>query len=100
MEGYVTGGRRRRKQLLDDLKEKIGCSKLKEEAPDRTLRSTGFVRDYRPVVRQYVMNELTINCAYLCARVCERERESDVLNYTVSSSEYVVYAYNSIQRVP
>jgi hypothetical protein len=28
---------RRRKQLLDDLKEKIRCWKLKEEALDRTM---------------------------------------------------------------
>jgi hypothetical protein len=34
----VTGGRgRRRKQLLDDLKENTGYRKLREEAPDRTV---------------------------------------------------------------
>jgi hypothetical protein len=43
---------RRRKQLLDDLKEKRGYWKLKEEAVDRTLWLTGFVRGYGPVVRQ------------------------------------------------
>jgi len=35
---------RRRKQLLDDLKEKRGYWKLKDEALDRTLWRTGFVR--------------------------------------------------------
>jgi len=35
---------RRRKQLLDDLKEKRGYWKLKEEALDRTLWRTGFGR--------------------------------------------------------
>jgi hypothetical protein len=44
--------RRRRKQLLDDLKEKIRYWKLKEEALDRTLWRTRFGRGYGPVVRQ------------------------------------------------
>jgi hypothetical protein len=43
---------RRRKQLLDDLKEKRRYWKLKEEALDRTLWSTRFGRGYGPVVRQ------------------------------------------------
>jgi hypothetical protein len=42
----------RRKQLLDDLKEKIGYCKLKEEAPDRILWMTGFGGVCGPVVRQ------------------------------------------------
>jgi hypothetical protein len=49
----MTGRRgRRRKQLLDDLKEKRRYWKLKEEAHDRTLWSTRFGRGYGPVVRQ------------------------------------------------
>jgi hypothetical protein len=43
---------RRRKQLLDDLKEKRIYWKLKEEALDRTLWRTRFRRGYGPVVRQ------------------------------------------------
>jgi hypothetical protein len=42
---------RRRKQLLDDLKEKRRYWKLKEEALDHTRR-TRFGRGYGPVVRQ------------------------------------------------
>jgi hypothetical protein len=47
-------GRRggRRKQLLDDLKEKRKYWKLKEEAIDCTLWRTCFGRGYGPVVRQ------------------------------------------------
>jgi hypothetical protein len=46
----VTGRRgRRRKQLLDDLKEKRGYWELKEQAPDRTLRRNRFGRGYGPV---------------------------------------------------
>jgi hypothetical protein len=49
----MTGRRgRRRKQLLDNLKEKRRYWKLKEEALDRTLWRTRFGRDYGPVVRQ------------------------------------------------
>jgi 5-hydroxyisourate hydrolase-like protein (transthyretin family) len=48
-----TGKRgRRRKQLLDDLKERRGYYKLKVEALDRTLWRTCFGRGYRTVVRQ------------------------------------------------
>jgi hypothetical protein len=39
---------RRRKQLLDVLKEKRGYWKLKEEALDRTLWRTRFGRRYGP----------------------------------------------------
>jgi len=50
----VTGRRGgRRKQLLDDLKEKRGYWKLKEEALDRTLWRTRFGRDGR-VIRQAI----------------------------------------------
>jgi hypothetical protein len=55
LEGRIemTGRRgRRRKQLLDGLKEKRRYWKLKEEALDRTVWGTGFGRDYGPVVRQ------------------------------------------------
>jgi hypothetical protein len=55
MEGKteVTGRRgRRRKQLLDYLKEKRIYWKLKEEALDRTLLRTRFGRGYGLVVRQ------------------------------------------------
>jgi hypothetical protein len=39
----VTGRRgRRRKNILDDLKERRGCSHLKEEALDRTMWRAGF----------------------------------------------------------
>jgi len=54
-EEKVDGTRRRgrrRKQLLDDLKEKRGYWKLKEEALDRTVRRIRFGRGYRPVVKQ------------------------------------------------
>jgi hypothetical protein len=59
IEGKIEGmikvkGRqgKRRKQLLDDLKEKRGYLKLKEEALDRTVWRTCFGRGCGPVVRQ------------------------------------------------
>ena len=49
----VTGrGGRRRRKLLDDLKERIGYSHLKEEALDRTMWRARFGRGFGPVVRQ------------------------------------------------
>jgi hypothetical protein len=47
-------GRRgkRRKQVLNDLKEKRKYWKLEEEELDRTLWRTRFGRGYGPVVRQ------------------------------------------------
>ena len=49
----VAGRRgRRSKQLFDDLEEKRGFWKMKEEALDRTLWRTGFGIGYGPVVRK------------------------------------------------
>ena len=59
IEGEIQGGievtgrqGRRRKKLLDDLKERRGYSHLKEEALDRTMWRAGFGRGFGPVVRQ------------------------------------------------
>ena len=43
---------RRRKKLLDDLKDRRGCCQLKEEALDRTLWRNRFGRGFGPVVLQ------------------------------------------------
>jgi hypothetical protein len=49
----VTGRRgRRRRKLLDKLKERRWYSHLKEEALDRTMRRAHFGRGFGPVVRQ------------------------------------------------
>jgi len=49
----VTGRRgRRRRKLLDDLKERTGYSYLKEEALDCTKLRARFGRGFEPVVRQ------------------------------------------------
>jgi len=59
IEGKIKGGievtrrrGRRRRKLLDDLKERRGYSHLKEEAPDRTMWRARFGRGFGPVVRQ------------------------------------------------
>jgi hypothetical protein len=58
-EGKIQGGievigrqGRRRRKLLDDLKERTGYSHLKEEALDRTMWRAHFGRGFGPVVRQ------------------------------------------------
>jgi hypothetical protein len=49
----VTGRRgRKRRELLDDHKERRGYSHLKEEALDRTMWRDRFGRGLGPVVRQ------------------------------------------------
>jgi hypothetical protein len=49
----VTGRRgRRRRKLLDDLKERRGYSHLKEKTLDRTTWRAHFGRGFGPVVRQ------------------------------------------------
>ena len=50
IEVTVRRGRRRRK-LLDDLKERRGYSHLKEEVLDRTMWTAGFGRGFGSVVR-------------------------------------------------
>jgi hypothetical protein len=59
IEGKIKGGievtgrhGRRRRKLLDDLKERRGYSHLKEEALDRTKGRACFVRGFGPVARQ------------------------------------------------
>ena len=58
-EGKIKGGievtgrqGRRRRKLLDDLKERRGYSHWKEEALDRTMWRARFGRLFGPVVRQ------------------------------------------------
>jgi hypothetical protein len=49
----VTGRRgRRRRELLDDLKERRGYTRLKEEALDRLMWRVRLGRGFGPVVRQ------------------------------------------------
>ena len=43
---------RRRKKLLDDLKDRRGYCQLKEEALDHTMWRNRFGRGFGPVVRQ------------------------------------------------
>ena len=59
IEGRIQGGievtgrqGRRRRKLLDDLKERRGYSHLKEEALDRTMWRARFGRSIGPIVRQ------------------------------------------------
>jgi len=54
----VTGRRgRRRRKILDDLKERRGYSQLKEEALDRSMWRARFRRGFVPVVKDRLLNE-------------------------------------------
>jgi hypothetical protein len=59
IEGKIKGGievterrGRRRRKLLDDLKEKREYSYVKKEALDRTMWRAGFGRGFEPAVRR------------------------------------------------
>jgi hypothetical protein len=59
IEGKIQGGievserqGRGRRKLLDDLKERRGYSRLKEEALDRTMWRARFGRGFGPIARQ------------------------------------------------
>jgi hypothetical protein len=69
IEGKIKGGievmgkrGRRRRKVLDDVKERRGYSHLREEALDRTMWRACFGRGVGPVVRQTTkgMNESLI----------------------------------------
>ena len=71
---------RRRKKLLDDLKDRRGYSHLKEEALDRTMWRNRFGGGFRPVVRQN--NEwMNTNVYSLCD------------NYSIINTEWKIYWY-------
>ena len=87
MRWWVTGrqGRRRRK-LLDDLKERRGYSHLKEGALDRTMWRARFGRGFGPVVGQTAK---WMNIVYLWCRTIRfiagsygRDEGSFLLNRT------------------
>ena len=62
----MTGRRgRRRRKLLDDLKEKRGYSHLKKEALDRTVWRAGFGTGFEPVVRQ-TAKRMKRNILHMC----------------------------------
>ena len=69
MEGKIKGEMevarrrgRRRKKLLDDLKDRRGCSHLKEEALDRTVWRNRFGGGFGPVVRQNTDWKIVLKC--------------------------------------
>ena len=65
----MTGRRgRRRRKLLDDLKERRGYSHLKEEALDRTMWRAHFGRGIGPVVRQTTKRMKSLQVDYVMLR--------------------------------
>jgi hypothetical protein len=79
-----TRGRRRR-ELLDDLKEKIGYWQLKEETLYRTLWRTRFGRGYGPVVRQTTEWWMMQVILSFCSRYMERLTQCGTQTSTLRS---------------
>jgi hypothetical protein len=61
--GVTERRRRRRKEILNDLKKGSGYWKLKEEALDRTVWRTCFRRGYELVRQQACMMMIQINAS-------------------------------------
>ena len=61
---------RRRKKLLDDLKDRRGYCHLKEEALDRNMWRDRFGRGFEPVVR--LLNDDTVSTCCVRCRVVQR----------------------------
>ena len=99
IEGKIQGGievtgrqGRRRRKLLDVLKERRGYSHLKEEALDRTMWRARF----GPVVRQTTkwMNAYKIDISYFRLKVVQEKWATCILKMeAASSSEMSVAIY-------
>ena len=65
---------RRRKELLDDLKDRRGYSNLKEETLDRTMWRHRFGGGFGPVVTQNTecMNEIRCNSSFQRVNTCNK----------------------------
>jgi hypothetical protein len=62
---------RRRRELLEDIKERRRYSYLKEEALDRTMWKASFGRGFGPVVRQTANDDETeISIQHLLHKTC------------------------------
>ena len=77
---------RRRKKLLDDLRDRRGYSHLKEEALDRTMWRNRFGGGFGPVVRQNTeLNDVQRNsplllpCVYALRQIRTGKAASTVL---------------------
>jgi hypothetical protein len=99
----VTGRRgRRRRKLLDDLKERRGYCHLKEEALDRTTWRARFGRGLGPVVRQTTkrMNEC---CSYLITQrshIRYRERKDGEWAHTYAANTLTLLERETASRRP
>ena len=81
---------RRRKKLLDDLKDRRGYSHMKEEALDRTMWRNRFGGGFEPVVRQNTewMNEY--NNSYSMAAI-KLEKQYSLQKVLISSNYFNKY---------
>jgi len=88
----VTGRRgRRRRKLLDDLKERRGYSHLKEEALDRTMWRAGFGRGFGPVARKNTKSVSATTCfgyliRHFLAVYNETQNEQCIYKHSIEES--------------
>ena len=85
----VTGRRgRRRRQLLDAIKERWGFWKVKEETLDRTVWRTGFGRGYEPVVRRIAewMSRIPLSAVLLYQTLWRLSKRGIEMNERLTSA--------------
>jgi hypothetical protein len=98
IEGKIKGGieviwrrGRRRRKLVDDLKERRGYSHFKEEALNRTVWRARFGIGFGPVVRQTTewMNQYWCNSSLTGKRKCWNFRQTN-LKWSVDLNDYAL----------
>ena len=89
---------RRRKKLLDDLKDRRGYSHLNEEALDRTMWRNRFGRGFEPVVRQNTewMNDDLSVPPFRINRAISKFYIRFFFNCNLNTKQHIVYAVSSV----
>ena len=91
--------RRRSRKLLDDLKERSGYWKLKQEALNRALWRTRFERGSGPVVRDYVitmmMMMMMVTRPYLRTVINNQYLMREITTFSQLRNMYVIIITNS-----
>jgi hypothetical protein len=95
---------RRRKKLLDDLKDRRRYSHLKEEALDRTMWRNRFGGGFGPVVRQNteLMNLTHFTVVMLVTLIVPEEKiipDTFLINITTYNSNNITWCYPKIQGI-
>ena len=93
---------RRRRKVLDDLKERRGYCHLKEEALDRTMWRARFGRGFGPVVRQTTKCMNGHNWIFMCLYAAQQVVRStlfDAYVFVIISASIGSYLAANVLRL-